>query len=36
MSEVKVKKTSKLKTLGKEFKKVVWPDKSTLAKQTQP
>ena len=32
MSEVK--KTSKFKALCIEFKKIVWPDKKTLAKQT--
>ena len=30
----KVKKTSKFKALQSEFKKIVWPDKMTLAKQT--
>ncbi len=28
------KKTSKWKTLKAEFKKIIWPDKKTTAKQT--
>ena len=30
----KVKKTSWFKGLKAEFKKIIWPDKKTLAKQT--
>ena len=30
----KAKKPSKIKGLQSEFKKIVWPDKMTLAKQT--
>lgn len=30
----KTQKKSKIKTLKAEFKKVIWPDKNTLAKQT--
>jgi len=30
----KTKKPGKIKTLQAEFKKIVWPDKITLAKQT--
>ena len=31
----KVKKTSWFKGLKAEFKKIIWPDKITLAKQTE-
>ena len=30
----KAKKTSWFKGLNREFKKIIWPDKMTLAKQT--
>ncbi len=33
MEEAK-KKTSKWKTLKAEFKKIIWPDKKTIGKQT--
>ena len=32
--KVKAKKTSWFKGLKAEFKKIIWPDKKTLAKQT--
>lgn len=34
MGEEKTQKTSWFKGLGKEFKRIVWPDKLTLAKQS--
>lgn len=34
MSEQKTQKTSWFKGLKAEFKKIIWPDKTTLAKQT--
>lgn len=34
MSEEKTQKKSWFKGLSREFKKVIWPDKMTLAKQT--
>ena len=34
MSEKKTQKKSWFKGLKAEFKKIVWPDKNTLAKQT--
>lgn len=34
MSEEKTQKKSWFKGLGKEFKKIIWPDKMTLAKQS--
>ena len=33
-SKTKAKKPSKIKGLKAEFKKIIWPDKKTLAKQT--
>ena len=33
-SKTKAKKPSKIKGLKAEFKKIIWPDKVTLAKQT--
>ena len=33
-SKTKAKKPSKIKDLKAEFKKIIWPDKKTLAKQT--
>ena len=33
-SKTKAKKPSKIKVLKAEFKKIIWPDKKTLAKQT--
>lgn len=32
--KIKAQKPSKFKSLQAEFKKIVWPDKITLAKQT--
>lgn len=34
MSKEKTQKKSKFKELKNEFKKIIWPDKMTLAKQT--
>lgn len=34
MSEEKTQKKSWFKGLSKEFKKIIWPDKMTLAKQS--
>lgn len=34
MSKEKTQKKSKFKELKSEFKKIIWPDKMTLAKQT--
>ena len=33
-SKTKAKKPSKIKGLKAEFKKIIWPDKKTLGKQT--
>ena len=33
-SKTKTKKPSKIKGLKAEFKKIIWPDKKTLGKQT--
>ena len=33
-SKTKAEKPSKIKGLKAEFKKIIWPDKKTLAKQT--
>ena len=33
-SKTKAKKPSKIKGLKAEFKKIIWPDKKTLARQT--
>ena len=33
-SKTEAKKPGKIKTLKAEFKKIIWPDKNTLAKQT--
>lgn len=33
-NKVKTRKKSRLKELQSEFKKIIWPDKMTLAKQT--
>ncbi|HIW22095.1 MAG TPA: preprotein translocase subunit SecE [Candidatus Dorea intestinavium] len=34
MSKEKTQKKNKFKELKNEFKKIIWPDKMTLAKQT--